>query len=207
MRFILKRWVVALAAWLCLGTAAAVPYTAPNGDLIEIEYWAGSGANEAVLVVDFLQGADDVYAFGFRWDGAADGGDAVTAIVGAGALDASITNFGPPPPNEDLFINSLTYESTTLVNKAISPWSPAWIYWTDDAVGPGELIEWVHMGVGMSSHALTDGSFEGWVFSPDVWPNYETAPRQPLGVIPEPCTVALLAAGLFGLARRRRRRG
>jgi len=39
-----------------------------NGKLVDIEYWGGSGSNEAVCVVDF---GDDSHAFGYRWsDGA-----------------------------------------------------------------------------------------------------------------------------------------
>jgi hypothetical protein len=197
---------------VCLACPAlAVPYPAPNGELIEIEYWAGSGANEAFVLVDFNQGPSDVYTFGYRWDGAADGGDALTAITAAGGLDAVTTNWGGPPPAEDLFLDSLTYNGVTLENNVNFPWSPSWYLFFDDSVGPGELIGWTMADLfGMSGHTLTNGAFEGWLFSYDVWPNYVSVPRQPLGpaeeVIPEPCTLALLAAGACAVAARRRRR-
>jgi len=202
-----------LAASVLPSVAEAVPYLAPNGETYELEYWAGSGANEAVIVVDFNQGPNDVYAFGYRWDGVADGGDACTAIVAAGDLDATITNWGGPPPAENFFIDSMAYDGVTLTNEMNYPWSPSWLLFYDDAMGVGELVDWTMAELwGMSGHVLTNGAFEGWLFSYDVWPEYSDEPRQPPlaqageDIIPEPCSVALLGVGLGMLAARRRSR-
>jgi hypothetical protein len=213
MRNLSKVWVGVLSAVVSAKVATAVPYVAPNGELIEVEYWAGSGSNEALVVVDFNQGPSDVYTFGYRWDGAANGGQALTAIVAEGGLDAAMTNWGGPPPAENLFIDSFTYDGVTLVNEVNFPWSPSWLFYYDDIVGPGELVGWTMAELwGMSGHLLANGAFEGWLFSYDQWPEYTDEPRQPLaaqtgeGGIPEPGTVALLVAGLAGLASRHRRR-
>jgi hypothetical protein len=49
----------------------------------DIEYWIGSGANQAALVLDWngTTTTDNSLAWGFRWDGSAKGIDMLTAIV------------------------------------------------------------------------------------------------------------------------------
>ncbi|MBL7223904.1 MAG: PEP-CTERM sorting domain-containing protein [Candidatus Brocadiae bacterium] len=211
MRALSTLGLAVMLACLCVSPVGAVPYTALNGETYELDYWAGSGANEAVIVVDFNQGPSDVYAFGYRWDGVADGGKALTAIVAEGALDAGLVVYNwPLPTDEKLFVTSFTYAGVTLDNTVTSPFSPSWAYWVDDVAGPGELVEWAYSAVGMSDHVLQHGGAEGFVYSYDLYPNIVTSPRQPpaagQGEIPEPTCLMLLAAGVAGLVARRRRR-
>ena len=58
--------VLAVAVLLAAAGAQAVPYVAADGREIDVEYWAGTGANQSVLIVDFRQGADDYFAFGYE---------------------------------------------------------------------------------------------------------------------------------------------
>jgi hypothetical protein len=203
-----KAWVGVFAALAVAGGAQAVPYLAPNGQTYELEYWAGSGANEAVVEVDFAQAADDVFAFGYRWDGLATGQDAMEAIDAAGDLDITLGPWG------GFFVDTLSYEGHTGINEPNFPWVPWWSYWTDDAVNPGDPIEWVwDTAVAASDRTLLNGSFDGWFFTREEYnpEGLQVPPRQPPvaqqqeETIPEPATVALLIAGLAGVASRRRR--
>lgn len=51
----------------------------------DIEFWVGSGANKAAMVIDWVDtsATDKSLVWGFRWDGTATGRDMYLAIVGA----------------------------------------------------------------------------------------------------------------------------
>jgi hypothetical protein len=51
----------------------------------DIDFWVGSGANRAALVIDWVESSSDPpsLAWGYRWDGAARGSDMLRAIVAA----------------------------------------------------------------------------------------------------------------------------
>ncbi|CAN5674159.1 hypothetical protein BH09VER1_BH09VER1_02160 [soil metagenome] len=70
-----------LAIALCLtgiGQAAVIT------DFSDIQYWVGSGTNEAAMVIDWQDGKTPVsLAWGFRWDGVATGWDMMQAIAAA----------------------------------------------------------------------------------------------------------------------------
>ena len=152
-----------------------------NGYLVDVDYWSGSGSNEAVVVVDFHATGGDSYAFGFKWDGSATGYDALVAIDAAGALDFEATPYG----DMDYFIDNFHYNSES--------GNPGY-YWQYFTSTDGSA--WTSSWVGMSSRTLTNGDWDGWYngFDPGVSP---TTP------IPEPMTIVSL--GLGGLLLRRRR--
>lgn len=62
---------------------------APGFTADEVEFWVGTGANEAILVIDFLDGTTvSSYAWGFRFDGTTTGEAMLNAID---AADADLT--------------------------------------------------------------------------------------------------------------------
>lgn len=82
--------------------ASASPYT--DFDLSNIQYWVGSGSNEAALVVDFqMPSGTESYAWGYRWNGTATGEDMFRAIAGTtvlrqrdgGAFEGTFTGSDP----------------------------------------------------------------------------------------------------------------
>ncbi len=175
-------WILTLAAaWLGVGAPAAHAGTFQGVDL-DIEYWAGSGANEAVMIVDFLATGGDFYAFGYRWDGDATGYDMIQSIATAGALDYTDVDFG-----FGVYIDNIFYH-----HEAGDPdfW---WAYW----VGSAEegSVEWFSPPVGMADRPLSHGAFDGWYNGFDG-----TQPR-----VPEPASAMLLAVGIGFLNRRRRK--
>ncbi len=151
-----------------------------NGNWVDVDYWAGSGSNEAVVVVDFYATGGDSYAFGFKWEGVATGYEALTAIDAAGALDFEATYYG----DMGYYIDNFHYNSES------GNQSYYWQYFTSSDGGV-----WNSSMIGMSARILTDGDWDGWYngFDPGVSP---TTP------IPEPMTIVLLGLGGLFLGKR-----
>jgi len=58
--------------------------TAVADGFADIQFWAGSGANEAALVIDWKDGKSaESLLWGYRWDGTATGTDMLLAVVNA----------------------------------------------------------------------------------------------------------------------------
>ena len=82
-----------------LAMVGAVNTSAYTFDDVIVEYWAGSGINEAIVVIDF---GIDSYAFGYRWDSVTNyGKDMMDAVDAAGALDYTET---------EGFLNTISYD-------------------------------------------------------------------------------------------------
>lgn len=81
-----------LAILFFTGLLAAPLVAAPITGFDDIDYWVGSGANRAALVIDWNDGIVPVsLAWGFRWDGVATGMDMLKAIAGATLGDVTAT--------------------------------------------------------------------------------------------------------------------
>lgn len=66
-------------------TATATPYSTFN--FSDIDYWVGTGSNQAALVVDFrLPSGETSFAWGYKWDGIATGEEMFRAIAGTTVL-------------------------------------------------------------------------------------------------------------------------
>ena len=65
----------------------------------DIQFWVGSGANRAALVIDWVERSPNSpsLAWGYRWDGTARGSDMLRAIVAAD--NRLFAKFGGPPSN------------------------------------------------------------------------------------------------------------
>jgi hypothetical protein len=183
----------------CLILAAAVVSTAEAGlevlgdfasaapdpaDGTVIEYWAGSGSNEAVVVIDF---GTDSYAFGYRWDeGVKYGKDLMDAVSAAGSLDCTGT---------EGFLATISYGSYLDVGQAGWP-GDWWSYFTSD-----DGKDWVMAPVGFAARELSPGTWDGWARqTTEAWPPAHV-PSTPT---PEPVTVALLGLGALFLRKGRR---
>lgn len=119
-----------------------------------IEYWAGSGSNEAVLVVDF---GTDSYAFGYRWDeGTKYGKDLMEAVDAAGPLDYT---------EADGFLTTLSYGTHVMVGQDGWP-GDWWSYFVSD-----DGRNWVMSDVGYAARELSNGAWDGWAHqTADSWP-------------------------------------
>ncbi len=142
--------MTAFAVALAAGTANAEGYNF-NGIPVNIQYWAGTGSNEVVVVVDFAPG--QTYAFGYRWDGTASGWNALAAIDNAGALDVTATTY-----SWGHMVTNIAYPGATQTT------GDDWGYW----LGTGGSA-WAEAMTGPDGRVLTDGSWDARCWSPIDW--------------------------------------
>jgi hypothetical protein len=175
-----------IAISLCLAVAAASPAVALTPADVQVEYWAGSGANQAVFIIDI--GTIWNYGFGYRWDGPAAPSalDALLAIDAAGALDVRTTFF----PGLGQYVDSFSYRGlTNAVSGALGPMdSPGWCHYAIDTSNA-----WTSSWLGAQQTTLADGMVDGWSYG--IWapidPNdpmgmwsHDRAPRAPQAGVP-----------------------
>ena len=70
----------------------------PVSSLDDIEFWVGSGTNQAALLLDWdgESSTDQSLAWGYRWDGTATGEDMLLQILSADARLFAKTSAGGP---------------------------------------------------------------------------------------------------------------
>ncbi|MCE5279441.1 MAG: PEP-CTERM sorting domain-containing protein [Planctomycetaceae bacterium] len=177
--------VVAVCGVLVLAASAQ----AAVFDGVQVEAWTGSGANEAVVVIDFGVGKN--FAFSYRWDATATGWDALAAIDASGAIDVNATWY-------DAFQAHLVNDiSRTGVTKDDGY---SWGYYTSS-----DGSSWSEYSMGCDARPLSNGAWDGWSWG---WIDFETwahqrSPVTPAVVVPEPITLGLLLVGGAALLRRR----
>jgi hypothetical protein len=170
----------------------AMGYTMQGLD-IAVDYWAGAGSNETIVVIDWNQTNGPYqtgsHAWGFRWDGTAYLSDALTAIDAAGALDVTTSYYGQ-------FVNDVFYQNPLIDgdNHTSAGYSGWW--WAGDTTDGG--VTWTGNEGGITSEILGNGKIEGLNLDNDNWASATlTIPT------PEPCSLTILALG--GLLLRRRK--
>lgn len=230
MRPMLTTLVLAATCW---ATAAEAGTVAGFGDIL---VWAGSGTNQAGLVLDFgtaaPQGPPAAVAWGYRWNGTASLDDMVFALTGA----ISGSNVPAPVAGSDprlgidatyytsfqsYFIQSMTYDQVGLP----AGWSQvvrALVNDFDNDLGIAQYEKpaaggvWPAGGVldqsplGIADTSLTTGGWYGYVVAP-YDPQTFAFPltstfSQPVAAVPEPTTATLAAVAVAAGSCLRRRR-
>lgn len=181
----------------------ALPFSAHAVNFADIRFWAGSGSNRAAVVIDFNDGQSPrSYVWGYRWNGAADGEDALRAIVQADPLlDAIIDQFSFGASLNTAFY--LPLSGGGYRHSRAQDFGPAglyWSYWTATQTNPA----WSFSNFGMSDRVLNDGDVDGWAMSDSNFNGLP--PTTPVAAVPEPATLAAMGFGLAAILGRRRNR-
>ena len=185
--------VVLMAA----GIARAAPYHFGANGWVEVDCWAGGGANETIVVIDWntTNGpyVSETHAWGFRWDGTAYLADALNAIEAAGALDLTYGYGG------GFLFHAFYNDADGDLHNTQSPNDYEGWWWTGDTTDGGQT--WTASLVGIRAKTLAHGRIEGLNMDSGAWTGATlTIPT------PEPATVGLLAAGAGAILLRLRRK-
>ncbi|HLP76653.1 MAG TPA: PEP-CTERM sorting domain-containing protein [Candidatus Paceibacterota bacterium] len=209
---------LAVASLFALSTARAATFD-------DIQFWTGSGANQAALVIDWNDGKSaESLVWGFRWDGTATGMDMFQAIVNAdtrlfahvspsGSFGVAVFgigydlngngNFGVTPgltfDAGGLSVGGYaTADDTRTATDAADHWLEGWNSgsWGYYNKASADAL-WSSDNSGASFDVLGNGSWSGFSFAFGAWPNtVYTDPSAPNAApVPEPGTLSLLIAG------------
>lgn len=165
----------------------------------DIQYWVGTGSNQAAFVVQWNDSKNpDALVWGFRWDGNATGEDMLKAIAKADKRFFTLlyqgTQFGSaigglgfdlngqdsnaliksgnttyPLYPVDGIVNTTAYDFDDYVAKDVNDhWKSGWYsgFWSYWVKNPTDA-DFGFSGVGASSRALQNGSWDVWNYSPD----------------------------------------
>lgn len=208
----MKNLFCVLSVLIVGSLSTATPYLFQNA-WIEVDAWAGSGANETILVVDwnFMGGPyqTESHAFGFRWDGTAYESDMLNALHDAGIFTVT-SGYG------GAFLYNIAYNDGTDAHFHteegswnLASTSDPYALWGAMSGDWTKLGQWDANMAGYNEELLQNGYLEGinailWFGS---YPDGKTFDDYPLNVpfanIPEPATMLLL--GLGGLLMRRKK--
>jgi hypothetical protein len=179
--------VAALVVGMFAGMAAADPYEF-QGIEVEVDYWAGTGANEALLVIDWNNTngpyTTESHAWGVRWED--DGyflSDAINWVTAAGALEVTTSSGGAFV--DDAFYSDPLIDPDDHTSDGYTGW-----WWMGTTTDAGD--NWLLNGGGISTEPLVSGILYGMNVDEGDW----TSETLSIPIVPEPGTMLLLLAGL-----------
>ena len=157
-----------VGGWMLTG--AGVCWAYPLED-VRVEWWTGSGAHQALLIVDVWpgNGQADSFAFGYRFD--ADeitGTQLLHAAQDAGrGFSYAIDEYG--------FLNDIWYVKGGVTYHGTYNWPDSyWSYWVSTDYGG----TWEYAQTGADLRLLHDGDTDGWLALPGD--DYSSEPVAPL---------------------------
>ncbi len=202
----LRKWII---------TVALVPifFSKPTGATVtsfdDIEFWVGTGAFSAALIIDWDSGpTPQSLAWGYRWDGATTGLDMLNAVIAAdnrfGGVLLTDHGWGWTVDGLGYDLNGNGFD----VNDPGDHFQPGWDgvanFWGyfvyDNSSYPWDIgHDWSFSDFGVADRSLSDGSWDGWRYGPgDFGPAIATAIPEPAGSM-----LFLFGAGVVCWMRRR----
>lgn len=181
-----------------------------------IQFWIGTGSNQAALVIDWNDGkTPESLAWGYRWNGTATGLQMIQAVDAADprlnvfyAFGTFVFGIGYDLNGQGgTFTPGTPGDLTTEIGTAPYPedhykegvFTGFWGY--DTGVGnPYSGGSWTESGVGSGQRTLTDGSWDGYSFSTDEVSFTIPNPKFPVAAssVPEPSSLLLVSLSLAG---------
>jgi len=195
-------WATAAVLMLAGGTRAA-PYDFGVNGWVEVDYWAGSGSLETIVVIDWnvTNGpyVSPAHAWGYRWTGTAYVSDALAAIETVGVLDLTYGYGG------GFLLHAFYSDLDGDLHNTQSPTNYAGWWWLGDTSDGGQT--WTANQVGITAKTLAHGRIEGLNMDSGYvswdWPDETLTLTIP---VPEPATISLLAAGAGAILLRLRQK-
>ncbi|BBO86529.1 hypothetical protein DSCO28_70950 [Desulfosarcina ovata subsp. sediminis] len=188
MKLFLKSVFVAFCLLITVTGAQADTYSIQGG-LLEVDYWAGSGSNDLILVIDWNETngpyETPTHAFGYSWDGDATLEDALIAIDAAGALEVTGTDW----------INYINYDDGTDSHSMETPTNYNGWLWHGYTTDFGET--WTANSYTAGGVSLIDGYIQAINIDKKNWTS--SSLNLPTAAVPVPAAVWLLGSGLIGL--------
>lgn len=194
---------ILFVAFVMAGAASASP---AFNDVI-VEYWTGTGPDQALLIIDFDEtSTSDSFAFGYNFDASQSktGEDMIKDIAANGMLDIFSSGTGPfSDPSGGFFLQDIAY----LGNERGFNNTPSefWSYWVE---GGDPFDSWTNSAIGAGERVLSDLSWDGWSIPFGGAPNFDPPPAPDVPAVPIPGAAWLLGSGLValvGLGRRAKR--
>lgn len=205
-QFILRTLFVTFCAfsWPLAGSAQSFTFD-------DIDYWVGSGANRAALVIDWADGETDPPAlvWGFRWNGTALGRDIFTAVVAAddqlfakvgGAVTSPVAIYGlgydanddgqfalddGTTFDSDGFASSGPADGSLSVDAAdyyAEGWFTGFWHYGIASTNPYDGGRWSDTPFGMAGRTLADGAWDSWTYTPTF--NFAAYAQNPVAAAP-----------------------
>ncbi len=161
---------------------------------ITVDYWAGAGSNETIVVIDWNRTnghyATESHAWGFKWEGSAYVSDALAAIDAAGALDIATLYNGAFVG--DAFYYNPSVDNDNHTSAGFSGW-----WWAGETNNGG--LSWNGNDAGINTEILSNGRIEGLNLD-----NYNWTSSTLTIPVPEPFTITLLVLGGLLLVRKQK---
>ncbi|MEM8864401.1 MAG: hypothetical protein AAGF31_02510 [Planctomycetota bacterium] len=165
----------------------------PVASFADIEFWVGTGANEAALAIDWVgdDSQDTALVWGYRWNGAATGETMLRDILAAdtrlfaklssgGTFGISTFGFGYDQNDDDLFAidDGTTFnadgiaittpadgaESVDPADRYREGWFDGYWHYATGVQGAGQ-IDWTTSGTGVSQRSLSSGDWDSYAFA------------------------------------------
>jgi hypothetical protein len=178
----------------------------------DIQFWVGTGANRAALVIDWNEDSTEppALAWGYRWDGVASGGDMLAAVVAADPRlfarlrgtptdPAAVFGLGYDANNDGQFAlddntvfdaAGIAFASEAIDGVATTDsgdfYSEGWLagFWHYGvaSANPFDGSEWSDSLLGMASRTLTEGAWDSWTFESPI--SFTAYAENPVSAIP-----------------------